>query len=325
MPDQDCDNEGLSKSDRLHLKSLEDKQQLVRDYTSSVAKGRTTGYYLYGTGGVGKSYSVMEELARLQVPYKLFNSRMTGRGLYDSLERFPDAIHVLEDMEQLFREGGARGVLRSALWSQGHSRGDGPDERLVTWTTCQMEHQFIFTGGIIMTANRPFPDVPEMHAVKTRITYMHLVVSDNEIIAMMRKIAALGHSRGGDSLAPSECREVCEYIIDECLGLNRQLDLRLFINSLSDYGQWRDCQSGCHWQDMVSTRVKERPTTIKEARSVTYRQDEKTRELELARELESVVDRDERRERWTAETGKSEQTLYRRLQQVRADELSDSQ
>lgn len=307
----------LSAADQRYLVELEGRLQVVRDYTASVATSLTTGFYLYGNGGCGKSHTVLEELERRRVPFKLYNSRMTGRGLYNALEKFPDAIHVLEDMEQLFRDGGARGVLRSALWCQGHSKGEGPPERLVTWTTYKLEHRFVFTGGLIMTANRPFPDVPELDAVKTRISYMHLTVSDNEIIAMMRKLSLNGFQKGSEFLDGTECRQVCEFIVSECLGLNRQLDLRLFINSLSDYAQWRECQSGCHWTDMVSTRVKERPTRIREAKSMEVRADQKLDELKLAGELMRLDDRVQRAQTWRERTGKSEQTLYRRIQQVR--------
>src|SRR5260221_1664299 len=169
----------LSIIDQKYVDHLEQKFQMVRDYTASVANGRTTGFYVFGTGGCGKSYTILSELDRLQVPYKVFNSRMTGRGLFNALEKFPDAVHVLEDMEQLLRESAARGVLRSALWSQQTTDQGGPSERQVTWTTYRMEHCFIFTGSIIMTANRPFPDVPELDAVRTRIAYMQLVVTDN--------------------------------------------------------------------------------------------------------------------------------------------------
>lgn len=58
----------LSKADLRHLETLEGKLQLVRDYTSSVAMGRTGGYYLFGNGGCGKSYTVIKELERLRVP-----------------------------------------------------------------------------------------------------------------------------------------------------------------------------------------------------------------------------------------------------------------
>jgi len=57
-----------------------------------------------------------------------------------------------------------------------------------------MEHSFVFTGGIVMTANRPFPERPELEAVKTRIEYMHLAVSDQELITKIRAIAAGGYA-----------------------------------------------------------------------------------------------------------------------------------
>ena len=195
----------LSPTDQRHVEQLERSFQIVRDYTASVASGRTTGFYLHGSGGCGKSYTIIGELERLKVPYKLYNSRMTGRGLFNALAAFPDAIHLLEDMEQLFRESGARGVLRHAPLVTASQGGRTPCERLVTWTTYKMEHQFIFTGGIIMTANRPFSDVPELEAVKTRIAYMHLVTSDNQLMALMRRVSAGGYREGLDILDPHRC------------------------------------------------------------------------------------------------------------------------
>ena len=49
-----------------------------------------------------------------------------------------------------------------------------------------MEHSFVFTGGLIMTANKPFPELPEIQALKTRIAYMHLTADDNQMAALMR-------------------------------------------------------------------------------------------------------------------------------------------
>jgi hypothetical protein len=53
--------------------------------------------------------------------YRLFNSRVTAKGLFKALEKAPDAVHVPEDMGRLTKDRDARGVLRSALWAQpGH-------------------------------------------------------------------------------------------------------------------------------------------------------------------------------------------------------------
>lgn len=316
-PDPQMNPHGISQDDQRHLDELEKKFRLIRDYTRSVATGRSPGLYLYGSGGCGKSHNVIEELELSGVPYKLYNSRMTGRGLYNALERFPDSIHLLEDMEQLFRDSGARGVLRSALWSQSKQSNEGPQERLITWSTQVMEHSFIFTGGLIMTANRPFPDVPELHAVKTRIAYVHLSVSDNEIIAMMRKISLAGFQSGPDQLEPHECREVCNHIVRECMGMNRTLDLRMFVNSLSDYAMWRDCQTSCDWRDLVSAQIKERPTHIMEAKSIDDRRMQKVDELKLAEELLEIGDLQQQVQIWHEKTGKSRASLYRRRKELK--------
>jgi len=86
------------------LASLEKKLQLVRDHTTAVVKGYKNGLFLYGSGGMGKSFTVLRHLEQLDAPYRLFNGRMTGKGLFISLGHAPDAIHVLEDMERLYTE-----------------------------------------------------------------------------------------------------------------------------------------------------------------------------------------------------------------------------
>src|SRR3954470_6991618 len=87
----DCETElradhGLSPRDVKHLAALEPKLQLVRDYVFQVVEGLSTGMYLFGEGGIGKSFTVLSELERLKADYKLYNSRMTGRGLFNALE-----------------------------------------------------------------------------------------------------------------------------------------------------------------------------------------------------------------------------------------------
>jgi hypothetical protein len=107
-----------SAEDQRHLESYEAKLQLVRDYTRGVALGYSAGFYLHGAGGISKSFTVLGELERLGTNFKLFNSRMSGRGLFDTLHQYADAVHVLEDMERIVNDKDAQGVLRSATWSQ---------------------------------------------------------------------------------------------------------------------------------------------------------------------------------------------------------------
>jgi hypothetical protein len=155
---------------------------------------------------------------------------MTGRGLHNQLEKYPDAVHVLEDLEQIMRDRGAQGVLRSALWCQRPAGGKGSMERLVTWTTFKMEHFFYFTGGIVMVSNRPLEDLPELNAVRTRIAVRHRQPSDPELRALMRSVSLKGFEHEGKRLHPAKCQEICEFIIEQSVALHKNLDMRLLID-----------------------------------------------------------------------------------------------
>jgi hypothetical protein len=319
MPGRDDEgpHPGLSDHDLHHLGELETKFQLVRDFTNQVVNGYTTGLCLYGAGGCGKSYTVIRELDRQRANYKLFNSRMTGRGLYNALERFPDSVHLLEDMEQIAHDPGARGVLRSALWGQRSEGQRGPLERTVTWSTCRKEHTFIFTGGIIMTANKPMGDLPELQALKTRIACYHLRATDAELAALMRSVALAGFEHDDRSILPAECLEVCEFIIGQSRSLHRSLDMRLFANSLMDYLSWQECDAGCHWRDLAATRLRERATHFDSTPNLGSRADRKRCDQDIARTIAlETPDRRERFRLWFQQTGKSEPTLYRRLAKI---------
>jgi hypothetical protein len=305
---------GLSDHDARHLAALEQRLQVVRDHIAEVVHGYVTGFYLFGEGGVGKSYTVIEELQRLKADFKVFNSRMTGRGLYNALERFPDSVHVLEDMEPIFRDRGAQGVLRSALWGQRKDGGRGAMERTVTWSTCNMEHSFIFTGGIIMTANKPLAELPELMALRTRIGYVQFRATDAELTALMRSAASKGYEHRGQAISPAECSEVCEFIVEESRSLHRSLDMRLLVNGFMDLLAWRECDAGCHWRDMVATRLKQRPINFDVPPAMGTRAERKQAEQAIAREIAEVTpDRHERLRLWRERTGKSEATFYRRL------------
>jgi len=309
----------LSAADQRYLASLEEKLQMVRDRTAGVVEGFSTGFALHGPGGVGKSYGVLAELQRRQANYRLSNSRMTGRGLFDTLYRYPDAVHVLEDVEQAMHDKNAVGVLRSGLWGQRREGSQGPPERWITWSAHRTHMEMLFTGGIILISNRPLLDLPELQALKTRVPCMLLQPSDNELRAQMRQIACRGFMHEGRSMTQQECHEVCDFVIAESLSLHRPLDLRLLVNAFCDYLQWQDCEAGCHWQDLVAARVRERPTTFKFAVSRVSRAERKQQEQQIVREiLEVTADRNEQLRLWAERAQKSRSAFDRRKAELKA-------
>ncbi|MBL8797946.1 MAG: hypothetical protein JNM56_28870 [Planctomycetia bacterium] len=310
-------SDNQTQDDEQHLVQLEAKLQVVRDRVGGVAKGYDTGLYLHGEGGVGKSFTVLGELRRLASDFVVFNSHMTGRALFDQLAKFPDAVHLLEDMESVFQDKAAQGVLRSALWGQRKEGTIGPLPRRVTWTTHTMDAEFTFFGGIIIVGNRPIDDVPELRAVKTRIACLHLEVTAPEIRARMRAIANQGYDHAGLRLEPAACREVCDYVIEQSSSLRRPLDVRLLINSFNDRVQWEAGDAACHWQDLVTARLHERPMASADRMDRESREERKQRERAIVAEiLARTQDRQEQLRLWSEQTGKSQAAWYRRRTEI---------
>jgi hypothetical protein len=307
----------LSVADQRVLTEFNKKLSLVDDRVKAVVHGFATGLYLCGVGGLGKTYSVFKSLEQLNANFRIFNSHMTAKGLYRALERAPESVHVLEDMERLTRDLDAQGVLRSALWSQPGR------EREVTWTIGEAESRFTFRGGIIMLANRPLSDLPELRALATRIAVMKLEVTDTEMSAHMRRIAACGFARHSGKLDGAKCLQVCEHVIQECHKANCPLDLRLFDNSCLDYLQWEMSHSSCHWHDLVANRVRQSATHFRNEIQTLSREARLEQERALVRDICAETQNSQERLRlWEERTGKHQATFYRRKQEVDSIEFN---
>lgn len=304
----------LSKQDKDHLTRMNKKLQVLSDRVEGVAKGYYDGVIISGRGGTGKSFRVAEELERLGVSWQLTNSHLTPRGLFDLLDAHRDAIHVIEDAEEITRNKVALGVLRSALWGSRKDR-QGRRERRITWKTHRESLEIGFSGGVILILNRSLSDLPEAKALATRVPYLEVCVSDQEIAAMMRKVALEGYQYGDAVLDAMECLEVADYIIAESANLNRTLDMRLLVNAYRDRLQEEDCDSGCTWQDLVFSTMCGQPSVASDVESVGLREQRKARELEIARQILSL-DPVERLAAWQRKAGKSQATLYRRLAEL---------
>ena len=308
--------------DATALATLGQKLALVEDRVTAVALGNQTGLYLFGGGGIGKSHAVLKRLEAMGASYKLFNSRMTAKGLFAALERAPDAVHVLEDMERLTTDRDAQGVLRSALGAQ-----PGRD-RVVTWTTgTGGEQAFTFRGGIILLANRPLATLPELRALATRIAVLHLEVSDAEATALMLNLAAGGY-RLEDKLvleAP-ECALVTGFMIQECRAIGCPLDLRLQVNCYNDYLIWESDQTQCDWKDLVSSRVREAASHFRADLMPLSREERHAQRRRVVAEVvQQTNDPAEQLRLYQERTGKSRADFFRRKYELKTGEFPDAQ
>lgn len=298
----------LTERDRDLIRRFDERLQIVRDRTRGVAEGWHTGFYLWGEGGISKSYSVTQELNRLAVQYKVTNSRLSGKGLFELLDEYPNIVHVLEDMERMVRDPNAAGVLRSALWSQKSKSEKQHPERLITWRTADQKREVTFTGGIILTMNAPLESLPELRAVKTRIAHLHLQPSNEEIAAKMKEIAASGYRHGSGELSPKECMEVYHHVLDKLNEVSRNGDFRVLIHGFHDRLQYEAGHSETNWKDMIDSRLKERVV------APVSREQKMGDERQVALEIEAMpISGEEKLTLWKQRTGKSRAAYYRRL------------
>jgi hypothetical protein len=277
------------------LKSLDLKISLIRDRVRSVAAPERwqKGLYVWGPGGTSKSYTVEKTLTETNSAYKLTNSRLTGAGLFELLDEYPDVVHVLDDVETLFADKTSHGVLRSALWGEN-----------VTWHTAKARdgrREVKFSGGIILIANSPLENVPALAALSTRISEVRFLPTTDELGAMMRKIAEHGHHHGVYRLSPAECREVAEEVIGRSRRMERNLDLRLYVNTCQDRLQYQNGAAETHWTDLLESRLQRRTVTPTAAP-----EDELIKAIRMMPAAQRLAV-------WKNETGKSQATLYRRL------------
>lgn len=295
-----------TKEEKAHLESLEGKLDHVRDLVRGVARHFHTGLFLHGEGGTSKSYTVLQELKDLRAKYVYHNTRLTARGLVDSLQRSPTDIHFIEDAETLLEDKKSFGVLRAALWSQSRKK---PPEREITWTVFRTTTRFVFTGGIIVISNANLSEqIAEIRAIKTRINVVGLDITNLEIRALMKKISSNGYEYGEDYITPDECWEVATFIIDRLEVLHRNLDLRLVMNGFKDYLQYKTGNAVNHWQALLEGRMAER---------VVYqgRADLKAEQQKIALTIHTMKQPSSKKiEQWTKATGLGQAAYYRALQ-----------
>lgn len=203
--------------------SLEQKQQLLAHHVRMVARDSSYGLFVAGPGGLGKSRTIQRTLQAEGIVPVLVNSHVTPLGLYRTLfENRKDRIVWLDDCDSIYANLQVLGILRSALWGQG--------ARIVTYTSSQLDglpNRFAFDSKIIFCANTIPNRNQAFRAVLSRVDVFNLTANADELLELMRSLAARGHGR----VSADQCLEVVEFI--EQQAGSRQLSMRLYEQSIA--------------------------------------------------------------------------------------------
>ena len=187
--------------------ALEERQQLLAHHVRLVSRGMANGLAVYGSrGGLGKTRVVLATLKEEGLKPLVLNGHITPLSLYTNLYERPDSILFLDDCDSLFRNLPALGILRSALW------GETNEKRLVTYNCSQLKipSSFFFTGRIVFAINTLPMKNHAFNAVLSRVDQFELTASNEEVLDLMRELAA----QGFEELTPADCLQVVDYIAE---------------------------------------------------------------------------------------------------------------
>jgi hypothetical protein len=305
--------------------ALNERLKLLRDQVIGVAKGYSTGLYLHGPAGHGKSHAIVSTLTERGVPFEHHQGHVTPVGLIETLSEHPDGIIVFDDVSEILDHRIALQALLAALGRPVGRKESDPDAhvRFIKYKRQGQEHVIRFTGGLIALSNLPLKLGGKLvMAVASRIDVIHYRLSDEEAAALMLDIGAQGYAdHKGRTLTPEAATEVAHYVIHESLRAERPFDLRdLTHKGLPKRLQFEQGDAECDWKDLVRAALAER--LVEPTKTVTPdspRLLTRERLIEIAAEIAAGNGRGEkaRVEEWTARTGKAGRSYYRWLDRAK--------
>lgn len=286
------------------LTALEERQQLLAHHIRLVARKLNHALFVFGAqGGLGKTRTILRTLEEEGTTPVLINSHITPLALYGTLfHHRDDEVMFFDDVDSMFASMAHLGLLRSALWGS---------PRVVTYGSSQLpEHlppsfettaRFIFAANVIPAKNDAFK------AVLSRCDIFELSASNEEVIEMMRSVAA----KGFHHLPPEDCQMVIDFIAEHAD--ERQLSLRLLTPSLRKLLYARS--EGIDWRPMVKSQLH----TLGRKNDATKRLDNRTKDMRVLQQIlrkhpDNAADQ---QAEWCRATGKSRASFYRCLQRYR--------
>lgn len=230
------------------------RKQVLQTQLRSLAQGYTNAMFLFGPGGLGKTHIVCEEMDSVcGTGWVHHTAYSTPKGLMIDIMERPDAIHVFEDCESLYKHEVGTSILRGAC---GNPKGR---ERWVTYKTANEDLRVSFKGGILIVSNENLARTKgPLAAVASRFRPVKWDLTVEERMALILDVAKQAWRKGEWSLTAAQCKVVAKFLIEEMVGgqTATPVDLRLFAeHALPAYAMWLADKTGTSWQDVLRSKM----------------------------------------------------------------------
>lgn len=148
-----------------------------------------------GEGGLGKTYTVREELLKAGLDegedFIIIKGFATAKGLYNTLWENSDKLIIFDDCDEILKNDIAKNILKGAL--------DSYDERIVSWISqsfgqSDVPTSFEFEGQIIFISNMSAKSIDQ--AIRSRATNLDLTMSVSDKLERMEFIMSNPNFKG---------------------------------------------------------------------------------------------------------------------------------
>lgn len=279
---------------------INERFQAFARFTKAVIKGAAKSLVAYGTGGVGKTYTVTHQMdiaglkqfdeethapafttaeqdddddgegrKSTDYDYVKITGKMTGPQVYKTLYQHNGKIILFDDCDSVLRDSGAINLFKGGL----DSSGDGT----ISWGTStgvkdeeggKVPNRFKFHGRVIFVSNLPSSEVPQ--PIKSRALRADLSMTPEQTIERLRFIAKDKEGNyknlkfpGVKDYKSDDLKNIIDYL-DEHKNVTSDLNVRT-VGSLLAIKQIAD-EEGHDWKKDASHMIfsKSKSTDVEE-------------------------------------------------------------
>ena len=204
---------------------INERFEFIKKLVDMVVLSRTKSAIISGSGGLGKTHTVLERLDAAKLiedqHYIIVKGFTTPKSLYRLLFQHQQKIIIFDDTDSVWENGIAVSLLKSAL--------DSYDVRKLSWLTSHgddgIPETFEFRGKIIFISNLPLKKLDQ--AILSRSMYVDVSMTAQEKIKRIRYIS--NHIRPNVDFTIKE--EVLGFLEEKCETVG-DLNIRTFLKGI---------------------------------------------------------------------------------------------
>ena len=203
--------------------------EMIDHITGMVIDGTAPAFLLTGMAGIGKTWTVRNQLEeygmKQNLDYKWISGKASSMGLYEVLQKNPTGMNVFDDCDDVLKDSGALNILKTAL--------DLKQTKTISWPgqgtkRAKLEPEFEFSGQVIFISNLNFADLAD--ALTSRTFKVDVQLTPEQVIEKIQLIIK-EITPNGLSMSMEYKEDALEALIslkDDILALGKNLDIRAF-------------------------------------------------------------------------------------------------